>query len=174
MIQTIIAGLLVSVALGPCKHPAGTEVKVAVVPITAYYIVSENDYYTGPRQEVPGIAGKTANAAFLKATKLEGTGRMADGTYITRSAGRFLALEAPAGRYGPLTAGQTAAAHENFFEPGTVVCSPVLGWTVTVTDSGGGLGPEGPLDVFVGDLEAYKEWLATAPKEALVISWKEE
>lgn len=173
MIQTIIAGLLLTVATGPCGYPAGTEVKVQVVPTTAYYIVSEMDF-SGQPQAIPGIVGKKAKVKFLEAVKLEGTGMLADGTFVTRNDGKFRQIKEPTGRYGKLVPGQTAAANPALFEPGTVVCSPEHGWTVTITDIGGGLGKHGPLDVFVGDRKSYEEWLATAPKEALVISWKTE
>lgn len=167
---TILATVLIAAAAA-CHPPAGAVVKRQMIPVTAYYLPSEADGWTGV--EMPALAGRTTPRGFWKAVQMNGTGRTARGEWVVIDGPGFREIEAPRGRYGPLRAFETAAAHPSLFPEGTTVCLPEFGGRVmTVTDTGGGLGRAGPLDIFVGDRASFEAWLQSGPTQALVISWR--
>lgn len=159
MTQAALA-LTAVLAFGPCKPPAGAIIEIKTVPVTGYFIPFEGDY--------------ELREQFLAAVKVEGSGQQRDGTYIARRAGTFVTVREPRGRYGELEAFATAAAHPELFEPGSSVCLPGFGITLTITDTGGGLTGEGPLDIFVGTRTAYNDWITTVPNSVQVIAWTKE
>lgn len=163
--------LAIAILATPCKPPQGAEVTRKVVPLTAYYLPSENDGWSG--KQMPGLAGTTVERDFWKAVQMNGTGILSDGRFVVVQETGFKQVTAPMGRWGRLSPFETAAAHSGLFKAGTTVCFPDLGFAVEVTDTGGGLTPEGPLDIFVGDKQAYTAWLKAGPSEALTLSWKE-
>lgn len=165
--------LAIAILTNPCRPPQGAEVARKTVPLTAYYLPSENDGWSG--KQMPGLPGTSVQREFWKAVQMNGTGILSDGRFVVIQGTGFRQVTQPRGRWGDLSPYKTAAAHSGLFEAGTTVCFPDLrGLTVEVTDTGGGLGPEGPLDIFVGDKRAYNAWLKAGPSEALTLSWKEE
>lgn len=167
--------LAIAILTNPCRPPQGVEVARKVVPLTAYYLPSENDGWSG--KQMPGLAGTSVERGFWKAVQMNGTGILSDGRFVVvqETGFGFRQVPKPLGRWGYLSPFRTAAAHSALFKSGTTVCFPDLeGLTVEITDTGGGLTPKGPLDIFVGDKRAYTAWLETGPSEALTLSWKEE
>lgn len=164
--------LAIAILSNPCTPPQGTEVARKVVPLTAYYLPSENDGWTG--RQMPGLPGTTVPREFWKAVQMNGTGILSDGQFVVIEGTGFKRVQEPMGRWGRLSPFETAAADPLLFQAGTTVCFPDLGGlTIEITDTGGGLTPEGPLDIFVGDKQAYTAWLSKGPEKALTISWKE-
>lgn len=168
MVALLTAALI---AATPCQPPADAVVTKRNVPLSAYYLPSETDGWTG--RSMPALPGRTTPRGFWKAVQMNGTGRTALGEWVVIDGPGFRKIVAPSGRFGPLVALETAAANPALFPPGTIVCLPDYGGlTVKVTDTGGGLGSDGPLDIFVGDRTNYEAWLQSGPKQALVIAWQ--
>ncbi len=136
------------------------------IQITAYITVLEADRaeYSGPLVSIPGLEGLTPDIpeGMLYDLYEEGSLKLKDGRYVQRNWTESFRQNRPVymfvdpppyaakGRVEPY---KTAAANPELLNaefPADVYILD-LGLRVMVNDTGGGLGPQGPLDIYVGE-----------------------
>lgn len=169
-----IAAAAPSPAVGDgCDIPEGYQLlaRKSDVRVTTYFVPNAEDY-AGKPVPIPGIGWLKASPQFLKDVQLEGHGQVGDylitldwsSKWWTEDA-RYQVSRRVTGKWGAVSAWETAAAHPALAPPGAVVCIVQWGVTVTITDTGSGLRANGPLDVFVGT-EAQSVLATMLPKES--------